>query len=127
MEKRFFTVDQAKRLLPEVKRLAALMVRAHGRLEAGRDAVQKLAEKRSSNSGGPEGAAFLDDLIALQSCVAQLEDLGCQVKGAGEGLVDFPHLKDGREVCLCWRLGEHDILYWHEIDGGFAGRRPLAD
>ncbi len=127
MEKRFFSVEEARRLLPEVKRLAARMVGAARQLEGYRAVVEALAEKSSLNAGSPEGTSFLECLIALHSSMSQVQDLGCQVKGVQEGLIDFPHLKDGREVCLCWKHGEDDIRFWHEIESGFAGRTPLLD
>ena len=53
-------------------------------------------------------------------------ELGVEPKGAAEGLVDFPMMMDGRLVYLCWRVGEPEILYWHELEAGFAGRQPLT-
>jgi hypothetical protein len=52
--------------------------------------------------------------------------MGVEVKGIDEGLVDFPSERDGRVVYLCWRIGEPDILYWHEVHTGFQGRQPLT-
>jgi hypothetical protein len=66
------------------------------------------------------------DTLRLQGYVEELRDLGVEPKGAIEGLVDFPAQIDGRLVYLCWKLGEPEVLYWHEIDAGFAGRQPLT-
>ena len=62
---------------------------------------------------------------AVAACVAQLEELGVLVKDLDRGLVDFPALRNGEEVLLCWEVGEDEIAYWHGVDEGFAGRKPL--
>ena len=61
----------------------------------------------------------------LNELLAEINGLGCELKGLDEGLIDFPTERDGRTVYLCWRLGEERIAYWHELDTGFAGRQPL--
>jgi hypothetical protein len=63
-----------------------------------------------------------DHLTGLKE---EVEQIGCELKDFRVGLIDFPALLDGREVCLCWQLGEDDITYWHETTDGFAGRRPI--
>ena len=74
-------------------------------------------------ANGVEYAATLIDMTAL---VGELEALGVQLKDFNRGLIDFPSLRDGRVVLLCWQLGEGDTLeWWHDIDAGFAGRTPL--
>ena len=62
---------------------------------------------------------------AIQQSMQRLTELGVEVKGIEDGLVDFPSLREGRLVYLCWRIGEPDILYWHELDAGFRGRQAL--
>ncbi len=59
--------------------------------------------------------------------IAEIDELGITVKDLDMGLIDFPCLRDGREVYLCWKLGEPGIDWWHEIDAGYAGRQPLED
>ena len=127
MEERFFTVHEARRLLPVIKRLMGRTIAISSQLEEYREAVQQLAKKASFNSGSPEGTAFLEKLIALQQCLTEIQEKGCLVKEVRNGVVDFPHLKDGREVYLCWKYGEDDIHFWHEVDAGLAGRKPLLD
>jgi hypothetical protein len=61
----------------------------------------------------------------IAACVEELNELGVQVKDLDIGLIDFPSLRDGDEILLCWRLGEGDIAWWHTLDGGFAGRQPI--
>ena len=66
------------------------------------------------------------DVRRLQEFVGELNELGVEAKGAVEGLVDFPCELDGRLVYLCWKLGEPEVLYWHDLDSGFSGRQPLV-
>ncbi len=127
MEKRFFTVEEARQLLPSLKELMGQVMVISHRLEEYREVVQELADSASSNTGGPEGTAYLDIVISLQSCLRQLQETGCVLKSLQDGLVDFPHLKEGREIYLCWKYGEEDIRFWHEVDEGFAGRTPLLE
>lgn len=63
----------------------------------------------------------------VEQAVAEIQETGCVVKDLDEGLVDFPSLRDGREVYLCWKLGEERIAYWHGLEEGFAGRKPLDE
>jgi hypothetical protein len=127
MEKRFFTVEEARQLLPSLKELMGQVMVISHRLEEYRDVVQQLADSASSNTGGPEGTAYLDIVISLQSCLTQLQETGCVLRSLQDGLIDFPHLKQGREIYLCWKYGEEDIRFWHEVDEGFAGRTPLLE
>ncbi len=127
MKKRFFTVQEARQLLPSLKELMGKVMVISHRLEEYREVVQQLADSASSNTGGPEGTAYLDIVISLQSCLTQLQETGCVLRSLQDGLIDFPHLKEGREIYLCWKFGEEDIRFWHEVDEGFAGRTPLLD
>lgn len=127
MNKRFFTVEEARQLLPSLKELMGQVMVISHRLEEYREVVHQLAESASSNTGGPEGTAYLEIVISLQNCLTQLQETGCVLKSLQDGLIDFPHLKEGREICLCWKYGEEDIQFWHEVDEGFAGRTPLLE
>ena len=127
MEKRFFTLEEARQLLPELKEWAGELVQLSGQLENFRDEVQALADSSANNTGGPDGTAYLEILVSLQTSLGKIQDSGCLVKSLSEGLVDFPHMKDGREVYLCWKYGEDDIQYWHEVDSGYEGRIPLLE
>lgn len=127
---RYFTLEEATAALPEVERLL-------GRLrELNTDAVDAKARLDALWDRVPEGSHVLDELPAAQrelehriaAAEEALEDLngiGCVVKDLDLGLVDFPALAAGTEVCLCWRLGEDAIGYWHGTTEGYAGRKPL--
>jgi len=129
---RHFTPEEANAALPEVRPLVERMVelrRAH--VEALEH--QEELEARIRGNGGGIPPAQLADAAAevdghaheLARIVDELGDLGVEVKDVDEGLVDFPALRRGKTVLLCWKLGEDEIRYWHTPEDGFAGRRPL--
>lgn len=131
MPAKFFTVEEANALLPEIEPLMRRLqqvnqelLEVQGRMAAwqwkaranGHLAVADLeADARRARELGEE----------VQALVGRVEALGCEVKDLQLGLVDFPALRNGRPVYLCWRLGESRVAYWHELDTGFAGRRPI--
>lgn len=133
MAQRYFTAEEANELLPEV-RLAAEELVEH------RLAVRAVAAKRAqlvtriAGNGGdfdPQEPRELEEdfereTAAMVEAVERLERLGVIVKDADRGLVDFPALREsGEEVLLCWQVGEDEIAYWHGLEEGFAGRKPL--
>lgn len=130
---RLFTIDQANSMLPLVRAITGdlsslardVMERRHrlALLTAGRDL--KPGDPYSDELAQMEGD-LERDAIRLQGYVDELRELGVEPKGAVEGLVDFPCEMDGRIVLLCWRLGEPEVLYWHDLEAGFAGRQPLT-
>src|SRR5687768_14118110 len=124
---KFFTVQEANALLSTVRIILARIQRAHRRLTQYRDEVKKAAEAAEQGGGGiAEGAAYASVLTELTLQLAELEGLGVQLKDFERGLIDFPSLREGRVVLLCWQLGEGDELeWWHDVDAGFAGRTPL--
>lgn len=122
-----FTVQEANALLPDVRTIVGRIQRAHRDVAQYRDEARKAAEAAEQGGGGmAEGVAYAMVLTVLTTQVAELEALGVQLKDFERGLVDFPSLRDGRVVLLCWQLGEGDELeWWHDVDAGFAGRTPL--
>ena len=124
---KIFTIQEANALLPEVRIIAAKIQRAHRKLARFRDEAKKAAEAAEQGGGGmANGVAYAAVLTELTTQMTELEALGVQLKDFERGLVDFPSLRDGRVVLLCWQLGEGDELeWWHDVDAGFAGRTPL--
>jgi hypothetical protein len=125
---KIFTLQEANALLPNVKVIAAKIQRAHRKLSHYRDDAKKAAEAAEQGGGGgvPDGGAYAAILTVLTLQITELERLGVQLKDFERGLVDFPSLREGRVVLLCWQLGEGDELeWWHDVDAGFAGRTPL--
>ncbi len=124
---KIFTVAEANALLPVVQRILAKVQRAHKRIYSYRAAAKEAAAGAETGGGGfvegPRYAAFLVELTAQTN---RLEELGVQLKDFDRGLVDFPSLRDGRVVLLCWQIGEGDeVEWWHDVEEGFAGRTPL--
>jgi hypothetical protein len=124
---KLFTIQEANALLPSVRAILAKIQRAHRRLIPYRDEVRKAAEAAEQGGGGiADGVAYATVLTELTSQMSELDTLGVQLKDFERGLVDFPSLREGRVVLLCWQLGEGDELeWWHDVDAGFAGRTPL--
>lgn len=124
---KIFTVQEANALLPDVRIILAKIQRAHRKLSKYRDDAKNASEAAEQGGGGiVEGAAYASILTDLTLQLGELEGLGVQLKDFERGLVDFPSLRDGRIVLLCWQMGEGDELeWWHDVDAGFAGRTPL--
>jgi len=125
---KLFSVDEANALLPTVRRIVATLARDYARVTAAREAAQAAAERAKEAGGGhmPGGDLYVRALAGLAERAGQLEALGVQLKDYERGLIDFPAMRDGRVVLLCWQLGEGDrIEWWHDLEAGFAGRQPL--
>ena len=124
---KIFTIQEANALLPEVRLILAKIQRAHRKLSHYREDARKASEAAERGGGGFEGGiAYATVLTELTLRIGELEGLGVQLKDFERGLVDFPSLRDGRVVLLCWQMGEGDELeWWHDVDAGFAGRTPL--
>ena len=97
-----------------------------------RDVVQKVdselgerLKQTGTDVGGEQVSGLLMDMLQLNTQLRRIQGMGVQIKDFDRGLVDFPHLRDGREVFLCWELDEDDIEFWHDIDGGYGGRERL--
>jgi len=124
---KLFTIQEANALLPSVRTIVTNIQQAHRRVAQYRDEAKQAAEAAEKGGGGiTSGLAYAEALTALTTTIAELETLGVQLKDFERGLVDFPSMRDGRVVLLCWQMGEGDELeWWHDVDAGFAGRTPL--
>lgn len=129
---RHFTAEEANAALAEVRPLVERLVAQRGEHLAALARQEELERKIRGNGGGippaslAAAAAEVEDLArGLAKLVDEIAEHGAQVKDPDEGLIDFPALRRGETVLLCWRLGEDEIRYWHRVEDGFAGRRPL--
>ena len=124
---KLFTIQEANALLPNVRTIVGKIQQAHRNVLRYAEEAKQAAEAAEKGGGGiSSGLAYAKALTELTSSLAELETLGVQLKDFERGLVDFPSLREGRVVLLCWQMGEGDELeWWHDVDAGFAGRTPL--
>ncbi|NVB40615.1 DUF2203 domain-containing protein [Pseudenhygromyxa sp. WMMC2535] len=140
MAKRYFSLDEAQALVPRVREMMGRALQLHGHLRA---AIARLDATGTEVSWpvlrGEEALEDSDEFtegllrrarglyFALRETISETEAIGVEVKGVVDGLVDFRSWRDGHEeVLLCWKLGEDEIEWFHGVDDGFAGRRPIA-
>lgn len=114
-----FTLDEANRTLPLVKRIVGDIVKSQQRI-ANLEAAIANGSKNTSQS------ELNQAMERFQSFLGELGRIGCQLKDHKTGLIDFISRHQGRDICLCWKLGEDRIEYWHETTTGFSGRQPIS-
>jgi hypothetical protein len=132
IRRKTFSVEEANATLPLVRAIVKDLAELSAHVAERRERLAALSPIRDRHSGDPyqEEVDQIEeeleqDTERLREYVRELLDLGVEPKGATEGLVDFPAVIGGREVFLCWKLGEPEVLYWHDREAGFAGRQPL--
>lgn len=132
MSHKFFTLSEANRTLPLVKRIVQDVASLY---PGWKDLVSRYeliaAEARPDWGESPEQLSLksqVDDVARkINACLVELEQIGCEFKGFEEGLVDFHGKLEDREILWCWKMGEDRITHWHELDAGFAGRQPIPE
>ena len=129
---RLFTRDEASELLAEVRPLAEALVERKRSLDEAETSRGELLARIAGNGGDLTPSEVVEAVervsraaAAIGELLEQLQELGVQVKDLDLGLLDFPSEREGEVVLLCWQVGEDDIGYWHGLDEGFAGRKPL--
>jgi hypothetical protein len=129
---KFFTLAEANRTLPLVKRVVQDIASLYPGWKDLVSRYELIAAKARPDWGeSPEQLGLksqIDDVARkINACLVELEQIGCEFKGFEEGLVDFHGKLDDREILWCWKLGEDRITHWHELDAGFAGRQPIPE
>jgi hypothetical protein len=129
---RYFTPEEANEALVAVRPLAEELVAHRRALRAAEEGRAALGRLVAGNGGAVDMREFaaLEEEVSREAAetarfVARIQELGLLVKDLDRGLVDFPALRGGEEVLLCWQVGEDEVAYWHGLEDGFAGRRPL--
>ncbi len=125
MAVRYFTVDEANKLLEEISPLMGRLLETRARVAQQRQKMGDLLDDPRIDVGNAITSAMVQDFAQIEKLLAQIRAYGCEVKDLNGGLIDFLSLRNGREVYLCWRYGEPRIAYYHELTSGFNGRRPL--
>lgn len=124
---KLFTVEEANSLLTSVRPIVKSIQRSHRRLISFQTAAKRAAEGAETGGGGMvQGPQYARLLLQLSFGAGQLESLGVQLKDYRQGLIDFPSMRDGRVVLLCWKADEGDqVEWWHDVETGFGGRQPI--
>jgi hypothetical protein len=132
VSQRYFTSEQANEALHEVRPLTEELVEHRQALLELQQLQASLNERIGGNGGNVDPSELQDmqerldeEVAGIARCVARIHEAGALVKDLDAGLVDFPAQRDGVDVLLCWRLGEDEVGYWHGLDEGFSGRKPL--
>lgn len=124
---RVFSLFEANQLIPQLQAHLARVQRGKSVLVQTRDEVRKASAQATLGGGTSVGAHYVKSLQDVSVNLQAIQELGVVVKDIDLGLCDFPYLRDGRVVYLCWKLGEKEIRWWHEVTNGYKDRCPLED
>ncbi len=123
---RLFTVAEANDLLPEIVPKLEAIKGLYSQIERHTSAAQAAASASEFGGGMEGGTRYVKTLYDVGKIMTEVGEMGVQFKDHARGLIDFPSLRDGRVVLLCWQFGDGDqVEWWHETEAGFAGRQPL--
>lgn len=125
MAQRLFTLEEANALLPQLRQMLKAVLEAREKIVDAQPEIWPILEKAIGNGGGKKAGELLKYFEVIQHNAHTIQEMGIEIKDINTGLIDFPAERDGRVVYLCWRYGEGEIEYWHDLDAGFAGRQPL--
>jgi hypothetical protein len=124
-----FTIESANATLPLVRKIVDDLITLHpawrsavSAYELAQDGADSQAESTAAKAAREEAGRLAGE---IESCRAELEQIGCLFRGFDLGLVDFPAFREGQEIVLCWQQGEPTVDHWHEVGAGFAGRQPI--
>lgn len=126
-EERVFTVTEASRLLPRLRSLLEEAGDEWRRMHTLNPEIQKVRDRVPFDGFSAYGVQYVEAVYHLMFLLHQVKDMGVILKDVEKGLCDFPYVKNGRVVYLCWHLKEDAIAFWHDIEAGFAGREPLDE
>ena len=127
MDTRIFTLAEAESLLPTLRSVLAEISEHWAHIRVLNPEIQKARDKAPLDGFSKFGVEYIEAVSHLMLLIHQIKALGVLLKDADKGLCDFPYMRQGRVVYLCWQLGEDAIEYWHDIEAGFSGREPLDE
>lgn len=125
-EKRYFTLEQANAVVQAIRPMLAEILAIRQVILEDRPRIWPVIEKAAGNGGSKIASEMAREFQRLDILVREIAATGAILRDINSGLVDFPALREGREVYLCWRYDEPGVEYWHELNGGFAGRQKLV-
>jgi hypothetical protein len=124
---RYFTLQEANETLNLIRPLMDEVQKIRQKILQNQPEAWPAIEKSVGNGGNRALSNMVQDFEKLEELVHRIQGMDVLIKDINLGLLDFPALKDEREVYLCWQYGEGDIAFWHEVEAGFAGRQPIED
>ncbi|PYS50211.1 MAG: DUF2203 domain-containing protein [Acidobacteria bacterium] len=127
MDDRIFTLAEAQALIPQLRSILEEIHQEWGRIKELNPEIQKARDKAPYNGFSKSGVTYVESVSHLMLLIHQIKHMGVVLKDVDKGLCDFPYMRQGRLVYLCWQLGEETIEYWHDIEAGFAGRERLDE
>ncbi len=127
MEDRIFTLAEAQALIPRVRSLLEEISESWNHIRELNPDIQKARDASAFDGFSKSGVEYVESVSHLTLLIHQVKEMGVILKDADKGLCDFPYMRQGRMVYLCWQLGEERIEFWHDIESGFAGREPLDE
>lgn len=122
---KLFSVEEANALLPRLQEMLRDLAVHREAMREKAPHVEPILRAAGSNGGGKVGSEYGVEAYRLYRAIERIRGLGVLLKDLDTGLLDFPHERDGRVVFLCWHPPEESVGFWHEIEAGYAGRRPL--
>jgi hypothetical protein len=122
---KLFTVEEANALLPQLRNLLINLDALKGKLLLMAPDAQAASAKAVEGGGTPRGIEYASAVAGFLEITQEILGLGIEIKDFERGLCDFPHLRDGKVVYLCWQRHESRVEWWHDVEAGFAGRQPL--
>jgi len=122
---KYFTLQEANEALISIRTWMDEIQTIRAEILKHQPEIWSVMEKSAGNGGNPTLSRMVKSFDRLDALIHAIQDSGALIKDINTGLLDFPALRDGREVYLCWKYGEGDIEFWHEIEDGFAGRQSI--
>ena len=122
---RYFTLQDANETLETIHPLMNELQAIRQKILANQPEAWPAIEKSAGNGGNRALSNMVQDFEKLDALVHRIQETGAILKDINMGLLDFPALREGREVYLCWQYGEGEIAFWHEVEAGYAGRQPI--
>ncbi len=122
----FFTPSEVNSIIPDVQRMLQDLGSKKNQIASERKVLEELALKDGGEAAELSQSKIQRLMEDIERLVSLLEEMGCIVRHIDEGIVDFPALRYGKQVYLCWRLGEPEVAYWHDMEKGFAGRSRIT-
>ena len=122
---KYFTPEEANQILPQVRDFVTQIMQAREAIIQAQPELWPVLEKSIGNGGSRKAGEVLHEFTRVENGVKGLQEIGCVLKDMSIGLVDFPTIREGREVLLCWKYDEPEVMFWHDLQSGYQGRQRL--